>query len=85
MLYRIAWKPSAERAFRKLSRQSQDRIRPRIDALATNPRPDGVKKLEGDDNAWRIRVGEFRIVFEIHDAVVMVMILRVANLRDAYR
>ena len=40
---------------------------------------------KGDDNAWRIRVGEFRIVFEIHDAVVMVMILRVANRRDAYR
>ena len=85
MLYRIAWKPSAERAFRKLPRQAQDRIRPRIDALATNPRPDGVKKLEGDDNAWRIRVGDFRIVFEIHDAVVMVMIVRVANRRDAYR
>ena len=85
MQYRIEWKPSAARAFRKLPRQVQDRIRPRVDVLASNPRPDGVKKLEGDENAWRIRVGEFRVVYEIHDAVLMVMVLRVANRRDAYR
>jgi mRNA interferase RelE/StbE len=83
--YRIEWKPSAARAFRKLPRQVQDRIRPRLDALASNPRPDGVKKLEADENAWRIRVGEFRVVYEIHDAVLMVMVLRVANRREAYR
>jgi len=82
--YRIEWKPSAARAFRKLTRQVQDRIRPRGDALATNPRPDGVKKLEGDENAWRIRVGEFRVVYEIQDAV-LIMVLRVANRREAYR
>ena len=85
MPYRIEWKASAMRAFRKLPRQAQDRIRPRVDALATNPRPEGVKKLEGDDNAWRIRVGEFRIVYEIHDAVLMIMVVRVANRREAYR
>ena len=66
------------------TRQAQDRIRPRVDALATNPRPESVKKLEGDHNAWRIRVGEFRIVYEIHDEVLMVIVLRVANRRDAY-
>ena len=59
--------------------------KPPVDALAFNPRPNGVKKLEGDDNAWRIRVGEFRIVYEIHDAALVVMKLRVANRRDAYR
>jgi mRNA interferase RelE/StbE len=83
--YRIDWKPSAERAFRKLPRQVQDRIRPRVDALATIPRPDGVKKLEGDENAWRIRVGEFPVVYEIHDAVLIVMVVRVAHRREAYR
>jgi len=83
--YRIEWKPSAARAFRKLPRQVQERIRPRVDVLASNPRPDGVKKLEGDENAWRMRVGEFRVVYEIHDAVLMVMVLRVANRREAYR
>ena len=85
MPYRIEWKPSAARAFRKLPRQVQNRIRPRVDGLATNPRPDGVKKLEGDEIAWRIRVGEFRVVYEIHDAVLIVMVLRVANRREAYR
>ena len=85
MQYRIEWKPSAARAFRKLPRQVQDRIRPRVDVLASNPRPDGVKKLEGDENAWRIRVDEFRVVYEIHDAVLMVIVLRVANRREAYR
>ena len=85
MPYRIEWKPSAARAFRKLPRQAQALIRPRVNALATNPRPDGVKKLEGDENVWRIRVGEFRIVYEIHDGVLTVMVLRVANRREAYR
>ncbi len=85
MPYRVEWKPSAARAFRKLSRQAQDRIRPRVDALANNPRPEDVKKLQGDDNAWRIRVGEFRILFEIHDAVLLVMVLRVAHRREVYR
>ena len=85
MQYRIEWKPSAARASRKLPRQVQDRIRPRVDVLASNPRPDGVKKLEGDENAWRIRVDEFRVVYEIHDAVLMVIVLRVANRREAYR
>ena len=85
MPYRVEWKPSAARAFRKLPRQAQDRIRPRVDALATNPRPEGVKKLEDDDNAWRIRVGEFRILYEIHDVVLVVMVLRVAHRREVYR
>ena len=85
MSYRVEWKPSAARAFRKLPKQAQDRIRPRVDALATDPRPDGVKKLEGDENAWRIRVGEFRILYEIHDAVLFVMVLRVARRGKAYR
>ena len=83
MPYRIEWKPSAARAFRKLSREVQVRIGSRIDSLATNPRPDGVKKL--DENAWRIRVGDYRIIYEIQDSVLMVMVVRVANRRDAYR
>jgi len=44
-----------------------------------------VKKLEDDDNAWRIRVGEFRILYEIHDVVLVVMVLRVAHRREVYR
>jgi mRNA interferase RelE/StbE len=56
-----------------------------VDALANNPRPDGVKKLEDDENAWRIRVGEFRILFEIHDAALMIMVVRVAHRREVYR
>jgi mRNA interferase RelE/StbE len=56
-----------------------------LDALASNPRPEGVTKLQGDENAWRVRVGEFRVVYEIHDAVLMIMVLRVANRREAYR
>lgn len=85
MSYRIEWKPSAERSFRKLPRQAQDRISLRVNELATNPRPDGVKKLGGEENAWRIRVGDFRIIYEIHDGVLMIMILRVANRRESYR
>jgi mRNA interferase RelE/StbE len=63
----------------------QARIRARVDALATNPRPAGAKKLKSRDELWRIRVGDYRIVYEIRDRVLLVLVLRVAHRREVYR
>lgn len=52
--------------------------------LSAEPRPAGVKKLVGEDNAWRIRIGDHRAIYEIHDDVVTVVVFRVAHRREVY-
>jgi len=77
--------PAAAKALRKLDRTTARRIVDAVDALAENPRPDGVKKLRGDDNLWRIRVGQYRILYEIHNDRLLVLVLQVGHRRDVYR
>jgi mRNA interferase RelE/StbE len=83
--YRILFAPAALRQFRKLSPQAQRRLAPRIDALMHNPRPAGVVKLSGADDIYRIRVGDFRIIYEIQDIGLVVLVLKIGNRRDVYK
>ncbi len=85
MAYTVEFSPGAARDFRKLAREIQHRLRPRIDALADNPRPGGAKKLSGGHELWRIRVGDYRIVYEVRDRTLVVLVVRVAHRREAYR
>ena len=85
MTYRIAFKPSAEKAYLRLEFITRRRIAKKLDALVENPRAVGVEKLEGDDNLWRVRVGDHRIVYEIHDDRVMVLVVRIGHRREIYR
>jgi mRNA interferase RelE/StbE len=66
--YDVALTSSAERELKKLSGQLVARIMPRLENLADNPRPSGCKKLRGGDHEWRIRVGDYRLVYTIDDA-----------------
>jgi mRNA interferase RelE/StbE len=83
--YAIEILPSAERALSALDKPHRERIGARIDALATNPRPAGIKKLHGDDNVWRLRVGEYRVIYEIHDRRLVVTVVKVGHRREVYR
>jgi mRNA interferase RelE/StbE len=56
-----------------------------VAALASAPRPAGVVKLAGADNLWRLRIGVYRIVYEIRDDRLTILVLRVAHRKDAYR
>ena len=85
MAYKVVFKPSADKALSKLPVDIQRRIVAAVDGLAMEPRPAGVVKMAGDDNLWRVRVGEYRIVYEIHDGLLIVLVLRVAHRRDVYR
>ena len=82
--YDIRFKPSAARALAKLPDELRHRIAPKIDALSTDPRPAGVEKLAGVQ-AWRIRVGDYRIVYSIEDRVLVVLVLHVGNRREVYK
>lgn len=61
------------------------RIGEAVDALSMNPRPPGCVKLSGEEDTWRVRVGDYRILDEIHDDRLIVLVIRVANRREAYR
>ena len=83
--YRILLERAAERDLARLSSQVHDRVIVAIQALATNPRPPGCRKLVGSKHDWRIRVGDYRVVYEIADEIRVVRINRVRHRREVYR
>lgn len=83
MAREVVLSDQAEAVIRKLPRNLQRQIIAKTEALATEPRPAGVKKLVGHQDLWRVRSGDYRIVYSIHDAVVL--IVRVAPRGKAYR
>jgi mRNA interferase RelE/StbE len=84
MSYRIEVAPAAVRQLRKLDRVAQRRVQAAIELLASQPRPSGAKKLVGGDDEWRVRTGDYRIVYEIHDHVLLVLVVAVGHRRDIY-
>ena len=83
--YSIEWKSSALRELRKLPKQVLDRILPAVASLSTDPRPQGVRKLSGSDHTYRIRVGDYRIVYDVLDLRLVILIIRVRDRKDAYK
>jgi len=84
-VYRILLERAAERDLRRLSAEIHDRIIQAIQALARNPRPPGCRKLTGTQNDWRIRVGDYRVVYDIDDTIRVVRVHRVRHRREVYR
>jgi mRNA interferase RelE/StbE len=83
--YRVALTASAEKELHGLPSEVVARIVPRLERLAASPRPPGCKKLKGGDNEWRIRVGDYRIVYEIDDKAKTVDVTRIAHRREVYQ
>lgn len=82
--YKIVFKRSAEKDLTALPNKDQRRIAECIDALSSAPRPVGCKKLSGPENLWRVRVGDYRVIYQINDRIVTVLVLRIGNRRDVY-
>lgn len=78
-MYEVRFAASAAREFRKLPPDVRRRLAPAIDALAAAPRPPGVKKLAGASDLYRIRVGDYRVVYEVSDAALLVLVVRVRH------
>jgi len=85
MTYQVEFTKRANKQFQALPDQIKRRMEPKIDALAQEPRPSGVVKLSGEDNAYRIRVGDYRVVYAIEDDRLLVLVFRVDHRRDVYR
>jgi mRNA interferase RelE/StbE len=82
--YRIEVAPAALRQLRKLDRAAQRRVQAAIELLATEPRPSGAKKLVDGNGEWRVRTGDYRIVYEIQDNVLLILVAAVGHRRDIY-
>lgn len=83
--YRLLVKRGAERDLRRLSPDVFRRVNAAILSLAQNPRPAGTQRLVGDLTGWRIRVGDYRVLYQINDEAREVVIVRVRHRRDVYR
>ena len=84
--YKLLIKESAAKELEKVgSRKDRGKIVKRIDALASDPRPGGSEKLEAEENKYRVRQGNFRIVYSIDDRNKVVTIIKIGDRKDVYR
>ncbi|PWJ26242.1 mRNA interferase RelE/StbE [Branchiibius hedensis] len=82
--YRVEVRPAALRQLRKIDPTQQARIRGAIALLAEDPRPPAAKPLRGRP-AWRVRVGDYRIIYTINDDVLLIVIVTLGHSREVYR
>lgn len=82
--YRVEFTTAAAKEIRKLDLGIRRRILASISELEHNPRPSGCKKLAGESSAWRIRVGDYRVLYEVVDGLLVVTVVRVAHRREVY-
>ena len=83
--FRIEFARSASKDLRAIDRKMVPRIITAIEELADDPTPIGSKKLVGSDHTYRIRVGDYRVIYDIHGDTLLVFIIRVRHRRDVYR
>ena len=83
--YRVEVSKPAGKQIAGLDRTAQNRIIDRLTALGDNPRPAGSKKLAGPDAFWRIRVGDYRVIYSIVDAQLVVLVIKIGHRREVYR
>jgi mRNA interferase RelE/StbE len=83
--YEIEFQPSVRKDFRKLSPDNASRILPRIEELAQDPFPPQSIKLKGSDRLYRLRVGDYRIVYEVDIDACRISIYHVRHRREVYR
>ncbi len=84
MSYRVEFTTAAARQVKKLPRPARDRLLTAIEGLQDDPRPHGAKKLVGEQTAWRIRVGDYRVIYDVLDAELVVTVVRAGHRRDVY-
>lgn len=84
MTYRVALSPMAARQLRELDAPVRRRIQAALELLAEQPRPPSATRLVGGAGEWRVRTGDYRIVYEIDDDRLLILVLRIGHRRDVY-
>lgn len=84
MSYRVEFTTAAARQVRKLPRPARDRVLEAISGLREDPRPPAAKKLVGEQTAWRVRFGDYRVIYDVFDGELVVTVVRAGHRRDVY-
>lgn len=85
MKYKVEFKKSAAKALKLIPKSDQKRIARKIDGLAESPPDPNTTKLKGDNPFHRVRIGNYRIVYEIQDDVLLILIVKIGHRKDIYR
>ncbi len=83
--YSVELTRTAEKQLRRVAKRDRSRLLDAIEALGTKPRPQGARKLQGYEDIYRIRVGQYRVVHEVIDDRVLVIVLKLGHRKDIYR
>lgn len=84
-MYEVFIESSAEKDLKKFQPDDYDRVMRHIIGLADNPKPAGCRKIVGSANDWRIRIGVFRVIYELDNKTKTVKVMRIKHRREAYR
>ena len=85
MSYQIQIKRSAQKELEALPKREQRRIIRALEALSEKPRPSGVRKIVGAEDLYRLRVGDYRVVYQIKEQILTIWVIRIGHRRDIYR
>jgi mRNA interferase RelE/StbE len=85
MVYTILLAPPAERQLKAFAPPIQKRLVKRLKTLRDNPRPYGLKELAGEENLYRIREGDYRIIYRIEDKKLIVLVVKIGDRKEIYR
>jgi len=85
MIYEVTLAPAAARQLRKFDPQVRRRIQAAIELLANDPRPPTATRLVGGAGEWRVRTGDYRIIYEIEENRLLVLVLNVGHRREIYQ
>jgi mRNA interferase RelE/StbE len=82
--YRVEFTTAAARQVKKLPRPARDRVLAAIEDLQDDPRPHGAKKLVGEQTAWRLRIGDYRVIYDVLDTKLTVTVVRAGHRREVH-
>ena len=85
MKYKVEFKKSAEKAFKLISKSDQKRIARKIDSLAESLPDPNTTKLKGNNPFHKVRIGDYRIIYEIQEDVLLILIVKIGHRKDIYR
>ncbi|MFB3891964.1 MAG: type II toxin-antitoxin system RelE/ParE family toxin [Phycisphaerae bacterium] len=85
MAYQVLFQPSAARQLSKLPRDVRRRLVAKAESLADDPRPYGCERITGMEDTYRVRVGDYRIVYQVRDDRLLVLVIRVGDRKEVYR
>ena len=83
--YKIEWRRSTKKDFKGISKSEIPKIIKAVENLSENPHPSGSKKLTGSEFTYRMRIGNYRVIYEIHDKRILVEVVKVGHRKDIYQ